>query len=385
MEQRTLQTTVPKLELNQVPKEESRKNYLRAGAASPRVCAPGAFSTAGRTASPRRVSQRPQSAGKVARGGGPSSPAPRTMSPARSQAFRETRTEAFDHFDGQRAYRTGGGYSSTNQSRINRRSPEKDEALKTKVVTSVQTEADARPPKKLNERQWEKVVTRLYGTPGGADDPMNRGKIEQRSEVKKVHPAQLEATVERLYNPNPNKEKWLMSKRVEILEKELRQCQSKPTISRTSKRMAEGKLHIMERTDNVIAVKQQKMAELISRVEQDESGDGIRGTPNISDRAQAMPRTYQDRMSWHAEKAERLQQQREAKVVDEISCPFHPEIDKYSEELAMRRFHKEGCSDLPAEERLYSLRDLPTEDQVERARMIHHEDLKHSLALSAQY
>jgi len=377
-----MEQTIPRLELSDT--EGGRGSFIKKGLgiASPRVCAPGAFSTQGRPVSPRKA-QRPQSAGKAMRS------QPRPSSPVRTRAMSPSRTNSeFNKFETNRAYRVGGGYAPNNTSRITKRSPEKDAELRSKVVDTVQAEAaGSQSSLKLNERQWEKVVTRLYGTPGGADDPMRRNQEQAlQSTAPKLHPVKLEQTVERLHNPNPRKQDWLMQQRVAILERELRQCQPKPKISKTSERMASGKLHIVDRVDDVIKVKQQKMQELISRVEQDENeGRAISGSPYISHRAKSMTRSYQDLMSWNAERTERLQQQREAKVVDEISCPFHPEIDEYSEELAMRRFHKQEVTDLPAEERLYMWRDLPSEAQVSRARQIHYEDLKHSLALSTEY
>jgi hypothetical protein len=277
----------------------------------------------------------------------------------------------------------GGGYVSRPPPVKPYKSPEKvdKDDLRLKVAEAISKDANT-PVKRLNERQWEKVVTRLYGTPGGADDPMNRREVKGPDVAKKMHPVEIERAVDRLYNPNSKKEEWLLEERVMILEKELRSCRAKPKISTTSMRMASGKPHIVDRVDAIIQERQQKMAELISTVEQEEGG-AIKGSPYISGRAQAMTRNYQDLMSWDAERTERLQQQREAKVVDEISCPFHPEIDEYSEELAMRTFHKEGLTEVPVEDRLYSLRELPTDDQVRTARDIHREDLKHSLALSA--
>jgi len=258
------------------------------------------------------------------------------------------------------------------------------DADKLKETYHLQASEHQLPHKKLNERQWETTVARLYGTPGGADDPMNKHQHKVKSNAPKRHAVEIERTVDRLYNPNPHKQEWLLNQRVAILDKELRQCKPKPKISKTSERMASGNLHIVDRVDRIISDRQQKMAELISLVEQEEGG-AIKGSPYISPRAKALSRGYKDLISWDAERTERLQQQREAKVVDEISCPFHPEINVRSEELAHRRFEKEGMLDVTAEERLYSLRELPTEKQVETARRIHEEDLKHSLALSAEY
>lgn len=240
------------------------------------------------------------------------------------------------------------------------------------------------PVQKFTERQWEKVVTRLYGTPGGPDDPAKKRKEISDAKTKKMHPVEIERAVDRLYYPNQHKQEWLLQQRVAILDKELRACRSKPKISKTSERMASGNLHIVNRVDRIISDRQQKMAELISLVEAEEGGQ-VKGSPYISPRAKGLTRSYKDLINWDAERTERLQQQREAKVVDEISCPFHPEICEHSEELAARRFQKEGLLNVTAEERLYSMRELPTEEMVAQARAIHQEDLKHSLALSSEY
>jgi len=305
--------------------------------------------------------------------------------PGSASKMQRTAKQYGDSFPEAKAYRVGGGYVSRPPPARPPRSPEKidKDDLRLQVAASVLQEA-SKPSKKLNERQWESVVTRLYGTPGGADDPMNRHAVTKKETSKKMHRVEIDRSVDRLYKPNPQKQQWLLEQRIGILDKELKSCRSKPKISTTSERMASGKVHIVHRVNSIIQTRQQKMAELISTVEQEEGG-AIKGSPYISPRAKAIPRSYQDLMSWDAERNERLQQQREAKVVDEISCPFHPEIDDYSDELATRIFHKEGLSEVPVEERLYSLRELPTEEQVMTARMIHQEDLKHSLALSAEY
>jgi len=256
--------------------------------------------------------------------------------------------------------------------------------IQDKHGNETQLDAHGKPVAVRSERQWEKTVTRLYGTPGGEDDPMNRKKDQTEDAAKKMHPVEIERAVDRLYYPNQHKQEWLLQQRVGILDKELRACRSKPKISKTSERMASGNLHIVNRVDRIISDRQQKMAELISLVEAEEGGS-IKGSPYISPRAKALTRSYKDLINWDAERTERLQQQREAKVVDEISCPFHPEICEKSEELAQGRFQKEGLLNVTAEERLYSMRELPTEEMVAQARAIHQEDLKHSLALSAGY
>ena len=184
------------------------------------------------------------------------------------------------------------------------------------------------PAKKLNERQWESVVTRLYGTPGGEDDPMNKHAHKVKSNAPKRHPVEIERTIDRLYNPNPHKQEWLLQQRVAILDKELRACKTKPKISKTSQQMAHGNLHIVDRVDRIIADKAQKMAELTSLVDQEEGGN-IRGTPYISPRAKALSpasiririrtvygsvsyisprakalnRSYKDLISWDAERS----------------------------------------------------------------------------------
>jgi len=384
---------VPKLEMDQLEKEDKKRTILNnPSLGSPRVCAPGHFSGAGRTASPRRTSS-PRRSAPASPGLGKSG----SRSDGRPGSASKTKRMTYgDNFGpDSKAYRVGGGFVSRPPPPKQMRSPEKldKDDLRLKVAESVSLEASA-PSKKLNERQWEKVVTRLYGTPGGADDPANKTKQVNKSKGDKgdkgpklhqvLHPVEIDRAVDRLYGGTPGKEEWLIEQRINILDKELRSCKTKPTISKTSERMATGKLHIVDRVNDIIRERQQKMAELISSVEAEEGG-AIKGSPYISPRAKAIPRTYQDLMSWDAERTERLQQQREAKVVDEISCPFHPEIDEYSEELALRTLHKEGLTELPVEERLYSLRELPSEDQVRTARMIHQEDLKHSLALSAEY
>jgi len=385
---------VPQIDMRQLDREDAGqppRSMLSANnphMSSPRLPMRGQFSGAGRPGSPIRGrpqhqmmgSVRPMSASSASRSKGPALP---QHAKAHGQALKLSGDQDFNASDS-KAFRVGGGFVSRPPPVKPPPSPQrldKDDP-KLRVAKSIEEEAAA-PPKRLNERQWETVVTRLYGTPGGADDPMNRNKQKDNNNAKKMHPVAIERAVDRLYNPNPRKQEWLLEQRVAILDKELRSCQAKPRISKTSERMASGKLHIVDRVDAIIQERQQKMAELISSVEQEEGG-AIKGSPYISPRAKAMPRTYQDLMSWDAERTERLQQQREAKVVDEISCPFQPEIDEYSEELALRRFHKEGLSSVPAEERLYSLRELPTEAQVRTARLIHQEDLKHSLALSAQ-
>lgn len=305
-----------------------------------------------------------------------------------------------DKFPENKAYRCGGGYTNndrqlafnTKMQERRARSPQKisEAAVRNQVQQSIKQEADGSTPRRLNERQWETVVTRLYGNPGQEPTPPPPARANQQKDAKdgqqlklkdkKLHQVEVERAVDRLYNPNPKKEAWLLEQRVAILNREMRSCQAKPKISRTSERMASGKPHIVDRVDRVIKERQQKMSELISTVEHEEGG-AIKGSPYISPRAKGMTRTYQDLMSWDAERTERLQQQREAKVVDEISCPFHPEIDEYSEYLALQRNSKDGVHDLTAEDRLYGLRVPATQQQIDRARRIHEEDLKHSMVM----
>ena len=59
------------------------------------------------------------------------------------------------------------------------------------------------------------------------------------------------------------REQWLMQQRVEILGKELRTMRSKPQISRTSERMARGRLHIAERVDDVLRQREDMLQQLI--------------------------------------------------------------------------------------------------------------------------
>lgn len=232
--------------------------------------------------------------------------------------------------------------------------------------------------RRLNERQWETVVTRLYGDPAAKTakalaTTQNAGKTG-----KKMASWEVEQTVNRLYQPpeNERKEEWLLQQRVEILGKELRAMQSKPVISRTSARMSRGRVHIAERVDDVLAERQEKLQKLIREVEQG-GNTNLNHMPYISPRAREKHRTYSDLIQWAANRSERLKQKEEALHVEELSSSFRPMIDEHSSMIASARLSKEGKKKSVVE-RLYNQRHEASIAQKERAEAIHSDDFRHT-------
>ena len=176
--------------------------------AEPLACRPGAFSgTPGitmrqsQTGRPSPMAQtRPKSAKKASPTRGP-------------------KPTYGDNFSENKAYRVGGGFVSKPPPPKDNPTPKKVSELEAQKLKEKQgadlqkVDAHGMPVKRMNERQWEKVVTRLYGTPGGEDDPINRRKEKQESNAKKMHPEEIERSVDRLYHPDPHKEQWILDQR----------------------------------------------------------------------------------------------------------------------------------------------------------------------------
>eukprot|EP00658_Telonema_sp_P-2_P011637 TRINITY_DN14447_c0_g1_i2.p1 TRINITY_DN14447_c0_g1~~TRINITY_DN14447_c0_g1_i2.p1 ORF type:complete len:492 (-),score=95.55 TRINITY_DN14447_c0_g1_i2:488-1963(-) len=361
---------------NQQPPSRSRPQSATAGrstvlgvTASPtQLCRPGQFST--RSISPRRSQSRP------------GSPAART----KQRTPRPANTGPLMFAPGTQVYRRGGGYSSTPPKQRPVRSPHQKllqqqmDTVNQQPTQCVEPSPSAhRKSRRLNERQWETVVTRLYGNPG-ADKTLalqNSGGSKTAGS-KKMAPWEMEQTVNRLYRPpqNDRKEEWLVQQRVEILGKELRSMRTKPQISRTSERMARGRLHIAERVDDVLNEKEKNLQELIREVEQG-GNSNLAHMPYISPRAREKQRGYEDLMQWAANRAERIKQKEEALHVEEISSSFHPMINQHSSMIASRRFTEDGVPE-NATERLYAQRTKPSDEQRQRAELIHGDDFRHS-------
>lgn len=244
--------------------------------------------------------------------------------------------------------------------------------------------ADRRSHRRLNERQWETVVTRLYGNPH-QDKQLSVAQANKKAGAKQLQGWEVDQMVERLYpegddssagrQTKERKEQWLLQQRVEILGKELRAMRSKPQISRTSERMARGRLHIAERVDDVLNQRDKKLQELIKDVELAHGNPSH--MPYISPRAREKVRGYEDLIQWQANRAERLKQKEEALQVEEISATYHPMIDEHSSLLATQRISQEGRPE-DAAERLYSQRARPTQEMITRAEHIHADDFRHS-------
>lgn len=278
-------------------------------------------------------------------------------------------------------YRRGGGYSATPPAQRPVRSPHQALLEQQLKVFDQDVEPHGSPaPRRLNDRQWESVVTRLYGNPQAKGQELQAAKevAAAKPSSKKMKHWEVEAAVNRLYDP-PSKmqtDDWVMQQRVEILGKELRSMRAKPQISRTSERMARGKPHIVERVNDVLQEREHRMQELIRNVEGGENPNANH-MPYISPRAREKTRGYDDLMKWASNKAERIKQKEEALQVEEISSTFQPVIDQNSSMIATQRFAQEGLA-AEAAERLYSQRVPATPEQRMQASIIHGEDFRHT-------
>jgi len=338
------------------------------------LCRPGEFSQLARSVSPARASRGSRTQQHTGQ-----SPRSSTRPLDKSRPM-DTGRDLFP--EGAMVYRRGGGYSATPPRDRPVRSPHQTLLEQQLKVYEQECEpADQAPaPRKLNERQWESVVTRLYGNPQakGVELQAAAENSSVKPTTKKMKHWEVEAAVNRLYQP-PQKEQtedWVMQQRVEILGKELRSMRAKPQISRTSERMARGNRHIVERVNDVILDRERKMQELIRTVEGGENPNANH-MPNISPRARDKTRGYDDLMKWATNRAERIKQKEEALQVEEISSTFQPVIDQNSSMIATQRFAQEGLA-AEAAERLYSQRTLPTAEQRMQAQIIHGEDFRHT-------